>query len=102
MTKTRSAIFAVAALVVFPGWLVSQNNDHAELRQAELKEFLGGHYARAETLMLQAVESALRGNDKYTAALDYSVLGDIYQVDLRGRANLPKSDCNLAGAIPKD
>jgi len=95
MTKTRSAIFAVAALAVFPGWLVGQSNYHAELRQAEMREFLAGHYARAETLMLQAVESALHGNDKYTVALDYSALGDIYQVELR----LPEAEQTYRKAI---
>jgi tetratricopeptide (TPR) repeat protein len=53
--------------------------EHDSLRQIGLEEYRMGHYSQAETWILRALELAQRNKDEYAAAIDYSLLGDIFQ-----------------------
>jgi tetratricopeptide (TPR) repeat protein len=71
---TLSFLFHLAAFA---------QDDDFSLRRAGMTEYLAGHFTDAETLLRRSLVAAQTKNDSYSAALSYSALGDVYQIQGR-------------------
>jgi tetratricopeptide (TPR) repeat protein len=69
-------------MFVFGGF-AEQSDEYLSLKKASLSEYEMGRFSQAETLIHKALQSAQRMNDEYAVAVSHSVLGDIYQAQLR-------------------
>jgi tetratricopeptide (TPR) repeat protein len=58
-------------------------DDDFSLRRAGMTEYLAGHFVEAEALLRRSLTAAQTANNIYGAALSYSALGDVYQIQSR-------------------
>src|SRR5262245_6799811 len=71
---TLSFLFHLAAFA---------QDDDFSLRRAGMTEYRRGHFTDAEALLRRSLVAAQTKNDRYSAALSYSALGDVYQIQSR-------------------
>src|SRR5262245_64860048 len=71
---TLSFLFHLAAFA---------QDDDFSLRRAGMTEYRRGHFTDAEALLRRSLLAARTKNDSYSAALSYSALGDVYQIQVR-------------------
>src|SRR5215831_17098046 len=74
MLVTLSFLFHLSAFA---------QDDDFSLRQAGMTEYLAGHFTDAEALLRRSLAAAQTANNTYSAALSYSALGDVYQIQSR-------------------
>ena len=70
-------------------------DDDRSLREAGVREYLAGHFTEAEGLLRRSLAAAQTADDTYSAALSYSALGDVYQIQSR----YPEAETAFRNAI---
>src|SRR5262245_34642217 len=70
-------------------------DDDRSLREAGVREYLAGHFTEAEGFLRRSLAAAQTANHTYSAALSYSALGDVYQIQSR----FPEAEMAFRNAI---